>query len=85
MLTEKDVAGQAYFITNDDARPFWGMLGDLLVGLGYGRPRTKLPFWLIFMLAAIFEYMVGFMVTELCLAVQQPLHVLRLLLVLLRR
>jgi sterol-4alpha-carboxylate 3-dehydrogenase (decarboxylating) len=62
------VAGQAFFITNDDARPFWGMLGDLLAGLGYGRPRIKLPFWLIFTLAAIFEYLVSCCLPLFCAA-----------------
>lgn len=38
---DSPVAGKPYFITNDDPRPFWGFLGDLCQGLGYGRPRVK--------------------------------------------
>lgn len=30
----EEIGGQVYFITNDDARPFWGFLGDILQGLG---------------------------------------------------
>eukprot|EP00798_Chlamydomonas_sp_ICE-L_P010593 gene10593-12258_t len=56
-LTSK-VAGQAYFITNCDPRPFWGMLGDMCEGLGYGRPSIKLPFFLIFFVAFLFEYVI---------------------------
>jgi len=52
------VAGRPYFITNDEPRPFWEFLGDILVGLGYGRPHIKLPFGLIFFLACIFEFLV---------------------------
>ena len=35
------LAGKAYFVTNDDPRPFWGFMGDLCEGLGYGRPRIR--------------------------------------------
>lgn len=56
-LTSK-VAGQAYFITNNEPRPFWGMMGDVCEGLGYKRPSIKLPFLLIFILAAFFEYII---------------------------
>ena len=62
LLADASVAGQAYFITNDDARPFWTFLGDILAGLGYGphlRPHTKLPYLLVFVMAAIFEYLVS--------------------------
>jgi sterol-4alpha-carboxylate 3-dehydrogenase (decarboxylating) len=52
------VAGRPYFITNDDTRPFWEFLGDILQGLGYGRPRIKLPFALIFFIACVFEFVV---------------------------
>jgi len=56
------VAGQAYFITNDDARPFWTFLGDILAGLDFEprlRPHIKLPYLLVFVLAAVFEYLVS--------------------------
>lgn len=52
------MAGQAYFITNDDAQLFWRFLGDFLEPLGYDRPRIKLPFYPILLLAIIFEYLV---------------------------
>jgi len=62
LLTEPNVAGQAYFITNDDARPFWTFLGDILAGLNFEprlRPHIRLPYLLVFVLAAVFEYLVS--------------------------
>lgn len=50
------LAGKPYFVTNQEPRPFWGFSGDLLVGLGYGRPRIHLPVWLVLLVACIFEY-----------------------------
>lgn len=38
---QSTLAGKAYFVTNDDPRPFWGFMGDLCEGLGYGRPRIR--------------------------------------------
>ena len=58
LSSRPSVAGQAYFITNDEAQPFWRFLGDFLEPLGYGRPRIKLPFYPILALAMLFEYMV---------------------------
>jgi sterol-4alpha-carboxylate 3-dehydrogenase (decarboxylating) len=55
---ESALGGKAYFITNDDPRPFWGFMGDLCEGLGYGRPRIRLPFWLIYFIALIVQYLV---------------------------
>ncbi|KAL6758052.1 3-beta hydroxysteroid dehydrogenase/isomerase family-domain-containing protein [Haematococcus lacustris] len=52
------VAGRAYFITNQDPRPFWGMMGDVCQGLGYARPSIHLPFLLILLVAALFEYVI---------------------------
>lgn len=49
------LAGAVYFITNDDARPFWGFLGDLVAPLGYPRPRVHLPLWLVLALACLVE------------------------------
>ena len=46
-------AGRPYFITNGDPRPFWGFMGDLLEGLGYGRPHIKLPFYPLFLIACV--------------------------------
>lgn len=52
------LAGEAFFITNQHPVPFWGFTGDLLEGLGYGRPRIKLPFGLILFVAMLFEYVI---------------------------
>jgi sterol-4alpha-carboxylate 3-dehydrogenase (decarboxylating) len=52
------LAGEAFFITNQQPVPFWGFTGDLLEGLGYGRPRIKLPFGLILFFAMLFEYVI---------------------------
>ena len=49
------LAGSAYFITNQDPRPFWGTIGDILDGLGYVRPSIRLPFALVYFLAFIAE------------------------------
>ncbi len=46
-------AGRPYFITNGDPRPFWGFMGDLLEGLGYGRPHIKLPFYPLFVISIL--------------------------------
>ena len=62
LLTEASVAGQPFFVTNDDARPFWTFLDNILAGLGYEqrlRPHIKLPYLLVFVVAAIFEYLVS--------------------------
>ncbi|PNW75239.1 hypothetical protein CHLRE_12g518650v5 [Chlamydomonas reinhardtii] len=52
------LAGKPYFVTNDEPKRFWDMMGDMCAGLGYGRPRIHLPFLLVIVLAAIFEYLV---------------------------
>lgn len=52
------LAGQAYFITNQEPRPFWTMMGDVCEGLGYARPRIHLPFLLVLLIAFVFEYVV---------------------------
>ena len=52
------LAGQAYFITNQDPKPFWGMLGDVCEGLGYARPSIHLPWLLVFLIALVFEYVI---------------------------
>ena len=51
-------AGQAYFITNDEPNPFWGMMGDICEGLGYARPRIHLPYHLIMAIACFMQYIV---------------------------
>lgn len=52
------VAGKAYFITNQDPRGFWGMMGDVCEGLGYARPHMHLPLLLILFVAILFEYVI---------------------------
>lgn len=52
------LAGQAYFITNQEPIQFWDMLGNVCHGLGYPRPSVHLPFVLIMFLAMVFEYIV---------------------------
>jgi nucleoside-diphosphate-sugar epimerase len=51
-------AGNAYFVTNDDPRPFWGFMGDVCDGLGYGRPRIHLPVGVILFIAYIMQYLI---------------------------
>ncbi len=51
-------AGNAYFVTNDDPRPFWGFMGDVCDGLGYGRPRIHLPVGVILFIAYIMQYII---------------------------
>lgn len=58
LALDSPLAGQKYFITNQDPVPFWRMLGDVCEGLGYERPRIHLPFWLIFFVAFVFEYVI---------------------------
>jgi len=49
----KEIAGEAFFITNDEPRSFWGFMGDILFGLGYEKPKIMLPFALIYAIAVI--------------------------------
>lgn len=51
-------AGNPYFITNAEPRPFWGFLGDFLEPLGYQRPTKKLPWRLIFFIAILVELII---------------------------
>lgn len=39
----KRAAGEAYFITNMEPIKFWEFMSLILVGLGYERPRIKIP------------------------------------------
>jgi sterol-4alpha-carboxylate 3-dehydrogenase (decarboxylating) len=52
------IAGEAFFITNQQPIPFWSFTGDLLEGLGYPRPSIHLPFLLILAIAMLFEYVI---------------------------
>lgn len=51
-------AGKAFFVTNDDPQPFWGFMGDICEGLGYGRPRIPLPFALVMFIACLMQYII---------------------------
>jgi len=52
------IAGEAFFITNQQPVPFWSFTGDLLEGLGYPRPSIHLPLLLILAIAMLFEYVI---------------------------
>ncbi len=58
LALDSKLAGQAYFITNKEPRPFWGMIGDFCEGLGYERPHIKLPALLILLIAALVENLI---------------------------
>ena len=47
------VAGRPFFITNADPQPFWRFLGDLLEPLGYERPRIRLPYLPLYIIACV--------------------------------
>lgn len=47
--------GNAYFVTNGEPTPFWEVVGQLLDGLGYPRPKLRVPFPIAFATAAIRE------------------------------
>lgn len=49
------VAGQAYFVTNGDPRPFWEFVGKVLDGLGLARPTFRVPYPIAFSAAAVRE------------------------------
>jgi nucleoside-diphosphate-sugar epimerase len=51
-------AGEAFFVTNQEPVPFWQFTGDLLEGLGYARPSTRLPLGLVLAIAMVFEYVI---------------------------
>ena len=55
------VAGQAYFITNDDPQPFWGFADSILKGLDFPpklRPHIRLPYILVYLIALLMEYVI---------------------------
>lgn len=49
------VAGQAYFITNDETTLFWEQCGVILGGLGYPVPSVCIPFVVCFVIAVLIE------------------------------
>ncbi|KAF4351434.1 hypothetical protein G4B88_024815 [Cannabis sativa] len=49
-------AGQAYFITNMEPIKFWEFLSLILEGLGYERPRIKIPALVMMPIAHVVEW-----------------------------
>ena len=49
------VAGQAYFITNGEPMAFFDFVENVIVKLGYPPITGKIPYWLTYTAAAIFE------------------------------
>ncbi|XP_061374909.1 3beta-hydroxysteroid-dehydrogenase/decarboxylase isoform X2 [Gastrolobium bilobum] len=54
-VSEK-AAGQAYFITNMEPIKFWEFMSLVLEGLGYERPRIKIPAFVIMPIAHLVEW-----------------------------
>ncbi|GAV63869.1 3Beta_HSD domain-containing protein/Reticulon domain-containing protein [Cephalotus follicularis] len=50
------VAGQAYFITNMEPIKFWEFLSQIYEGLGYERPRIKIPAFVVMPIAHVVEW-----------------------------
>ncbi|CAB4296554.1 unnamed protein product [Prunus armeniaca] len=53
-VSEK-AAGQAYFITNMEPIKFWEFVSLILEGLGYERPRIKIPAFVVMPIAHVVE------------------------------
>ncbi|KAI3806747.1 hypothetical protein L1987_22661 [Smallanthus sonchifolius] len=51
----KRAAGEAYFITNMEPIRFWEFLSFILAGLGYERPKTKIPAFIMMLIAYLIE------------------------------
>lgn len=51
----KRAAGEAYFITNMEPIKFWEFMSLILVGLGYERPRIKIPAYVMMPIARMVE------------------------------
>lgn len=49
------LGGQAYFVTNGEPVPFWEFIGKVLDGLGYARPKLRVPFPIAYGAAAVRE------------------------------
>lgn len=54
-LSAEKAAGQAYFITNMEPIKFWEFMSRILEGLGYERPRMKIPASVIMPIAHLVE------------------------------
>ncbi|XP_076906367.1 3beta-hydroxysteroid-dehydrogenase/decarboxylase-like, partial [Bidens hawaiensis] len=53
----KRAAGEAYFITNMEPIRFWEFMSLFLEGLGYKRPKTKVPVFIMMLLAFLIQRM----------------------------
>ena len=51
--------GEAFFITNDDPIPFWGMLSHLALGFGYKPPYIPLSYTLCYILSHVVEKIIA--------------------------
>ncbi|EOY30083.1 hypothetical protein QUC31_020442 [Theobroma cacao] len=49
-------AGQAYFVTNMEPIKFWEFVSQILEGLGYQRPKIKIPAFAIMPIAYLVEW-----------------------------
>ena len=45
-------------MTNDEAVPIWRFFGDILEPLGYGKPKIRIPFFLVYFIAFFLECVV---------------------------
>jgi sterol-4alpha-carboxylate 3-dehydrogenase (decarboxylating) len=52
------VAGQAFFITNDEPAPFWDMAKYIWKNLDYPTPTVVVPYWLAYYLALLLDWIV---------------------------
>jgi sterol-4alpha-carboxylate 3-dehydrogenase (decarboxylating) len=53
---DRVAAGQAYFVTNGEPMAFWEFVGRVLDGLGYARPKYRVPFPIAYGAAAVREW-----------------------------
>lgn len=53
------VSGRAFFVTNDDPRPFWAFMGDVVEGLGYPRPARHIPALPVYLVALLIHYVIA--------------------------
>jgi 2-alkyl-3-oxoalkanoate reductase len=54
-LAAGKAAGEAYFVTNGEPRPFFDFVGQVLDGLGLPAIRGSVPFWVAYGVAALAE------------------------------
>ncbi|KAG9442903.1 hypothetical protein H6P81_018757 [Aristolochia fimbriata] len=52
----EEAAGQAYLITNMEPIKFWDFMSLILEGLGYDRPRKKIPAYIMMPIAYLVEW-----------------------------